>query len=217
MDQRIILTVRRLLFFSLLIMMTIHSIGQAEDEQIPVTIHYSGSDYLLKIVRNYFRSDPYQNEFGFFLKHLMNDPILVTKATKLKTDTSLFYFQGVYKNYSPFGFLADRTEVRLAEKELLIDDSTSLKDTIMVYQLLGISYNGKAGLESVKNEFSKFNRHYGKHFITQSSDIKQGAEIVGVTEDYFIYGLATSPLTVAWIKLDEYQNAFIITLRLKIK
>ena len=87
----------------------------------------------------------------------------------------------------------------------------------MVYQLLGISYNGKAGLESVKNEFSKFNRHYGKHFITQASDIKQGAEIVGVTEDYFIYGLATSPLTVAWIKLDEYQNAFIITLRLKIK
>jgi hypothetical protein len=107
--------------------------------------------------------------------------------------------------------------VRLAEKESLINDSTSLKDTIMVYQLLGISYNGKAGLESVKNEFSKFNRHYGKHFITQSSDIKQGAEIVGVTEDYFIYGLAASPLTVAWIKLDEYQNAFIITLRLKIK
>mgnify|MGYP003694370009 CR=1 FL=1 len=25
-------------------------------------------------------------------------------------------------------------------------------------------------------------------------DIKQGAEIVGVTEDYFVYGLAASPL-----------------------
>ena len=107
--------------------MTIHSIGQAEDEQIPVTIHYSGNDYLLKIVKNYFRSDPYQNQFGFFLKHLMNDPILVTKATKLKTDTSLFYFQGVYKNYSPYGFLADRTEIRLAEIEFIIDDSTFFK------------------------------------------------------------------------------------------
>ena len=147
----------------------------------------------------------------------MNDPILVTKATKLKTDTSLFYFQGVYKNYSPYGFLADRTEIRLAEMEFIIDDSLSLKDTLMVYQLLGFSYNGKAGLESVKSEFSKFNRHYGKHFITQSSDMKQGAEIVGVTEDYFVYGVATSPLTVTWAKLDEFQNVFIITLRLKIK
>jgi hypothetical protein len=34
--------------------------------------------------------------------------------------------------------------------------------------------------------FSKFNRHYGKHFIMQSSDIRQGAEIVGVMEDYFV-------------------------------
>ena len=208
---------RRLLFFLLLVTMTIHSIGQAENDQTPVTIHYAGNDYLLKIVRNYFRSDPYQNQFGFFLKHLMNDPILVAKATKLKTDTSFFYFQGVYKNYSPYTFLADRTEIRLAEMEFIIDDSLSLKDTLMVYQLLGFSYNGKAGLESVKNEFSKFNRHYSKHFVTQSSDMKQGAEIVGVTEDYFVYGLAASPLTVTWAKLDEFQNVFIITLRLKIK
>jgi hypothetical protein len=197
--------------------MTIHSLGQEEDEQTPVTIHYSGSDHLLKIVRSYFRSDPYQNDLGAFLKHVMNDPMLVTRATKLKTDTSFFYFQGVYKNYSPYGFLADRTEIRLSEKEFIIDDSTSLKDTLMVYQLLGFSYNGKAGLESVKNEFLKFKRHYGKHFITQSSDIKQGDEIVGVTEDYFVYGIAASPLSVTWVKLDAFQNAFILTLRLKIK
>jgi len=209
--------VRKLAFFSLLITMTIRSFSQDDDEQPPVTIHYKGNDYILKIVKNYFRSDPYQNEFGFFLKHLMNDPLLVTRETKLKTDTSFFYFQGVYKDFSPYGFLADRTEIRLAEKEFIIDDSLTVRDTLMVYQLLGLSYNGKAGLESVKNEFAKFNRHYSKHFITQSSEIKQGAEIVGVTEDYFVYGVAASPLTVAWVKLDEFQNAFIITLRLKIK
>jgi len=217
MDKRTILIARRLLFLSLLISITIHSVGQDEDQQIPVTVHYFGNDYLLKIVKNYFRSDPYQNELGFFLKHLMNDPTLVTKTTHLKTDTTLFYFQGVYKGHNPFGFLSDRTEVRLAEKELVIDDSLSLKDTMMVYQLLGFSYNGKTGLESVKNEFTKFNRHYGKHFITQSTDIKQGEEVVGETQDYFIYGVVGSPLTVAWVKLDDYQNAFILTLRLKIK
>lgn len=208
---------RKLLLFSFLITLAIASMGQDEDEQAPVTIHYKGNDYLLKIVKSYFRSDPYRNEFRFFLSHLMNDPLLVSKQTKLKTDTSFFYFQGIYKNFSPYGFLADRTEIRLAEKEFIIDDSLSAKDTLMVYQLLGLSYNGKAGLESVKNEFSKFQRHYGKHFITQSSEIKQGPEIVGVTEDYFVYGVAASPLTIAWLKLDEFQNAFIITLRIKIK
>ena len=196
--------------------MTIESIGQSEDGQIPVIIHYSGNNFLLKIVKNYFRSDPYQNEFGFFIKHLMHDPILVNKSTRLRTDTSLFYFQGVYKNYSPYGFLADRTEIRLAEQELVINDSLPLKDTLIVYQLLGFN-NGKAGLEAVKDEFFKFNRHYGKHFITEPGNITQGTEIVGATEDYFIRGVAASPLTVAWAKLDESESAFIITLRLKIK
>ncbi len=188
-----------------------------EDEQVPVIIRDPGTSYLLKIVKNYFRSDPYQNQFGFFLNHLMNDPILINKTTRLKTDTSLFYFQGVYRNYSPYGFLADRTEVRLAETEFVVDDSASLKDTLMVYQLLGVSISGKTGAQSVKDEFLKFNRHYSKHFITQSSDIMNGDEIAGGTKSYFVYGVATSPLTVSWAKLDEIQSAFIITLRLKIK
>jgi hypothetical protein len=209
--------VRKFFLFILFSLLAARSIGQnEEDEQTPV-IQYSAVTYLQKIVKNYFRSDPYQVEFGSFLKHLMNDPILTNKTTHLKTDTSLFYFQGVYKDYSPFGFLADRTEIRLTEKEFVIDDSTSLKDTLIVYQLLGFSYNGKAGGESVKNEFLKFNRRYSKHFMTQSSDIKNGEEIVGGAKDYFAYGVAISPLTVSWAKLDELQNVFIITLRLKIK
>jgi len=208
--------VRKFFLFFLFSVLAVRCIGQNEEEQTPV-IQYSALNYLEKIVKNYFRSDPYQNQFGFFLKHLMNDPILVNKITQLKTDTSLFYFQGAYDNYSPFGFLADRTEVRLTEKEFVVDDSTSLKDTLIVYQLLGFSYNGKAGLESVKNEFLKFNRRYSKHFMTQSLDIKEGEEIAGATKNYFAYGVAISPLTVSWAKLDEFQNVFIITLRLRIK
>ena len=208
---------RKCFLFFLFGVPAVHCMSQNEENEHPtVTIRYVGNDYLIKIVKNYFRSDPYRNEFGFFLKQLMNDPILVNKSTRLRTDTTLFYFQGVYKNYSPYGFLADRTEIRLAEQELVIDDSLSLKDTLIVYQLLGFN-NGKAGLESVKAEYSKFNRRYGKHFITESGSITQGAEIVGAAEDYFIRGVAASPVTVAWAKLDESESAFIITLRLKTK
>lgn len=217
MDKGTILTATKLFILSFLSLFAVQCIAQNEkDEQTRVIIENPGANYLLKIVKNYFRSDPYQNEFGGFLKHLMNDPILINKTTRLKTDTSLFYFQGVYKNYSPFGFLADRTEVRLAEKEFVADDSTSSKDTLIVYQLIGFSYNGKTGVQSVKDEFLKFNRRYSKHFIVQSSDLLNGDEISGAVKHYFLYGVATAPLTVSWTKLDEFQAAFIITLWLKI-
>jgi hypothetical protein len=196
-------------------MIAICSFGQDEEEQAPVTIHYSSADHLLKIVKNYFRSDPYSNGFGFFVKHLMDDPLLINKTTRLKTDTNLFYFQGAYKNYSPFSFLADRTEIRLAEKEFLENDSLGTKDTLFVYQLLGFNYKGKEGMESVKNEFSKFNRHYGKHFSTETSDIKHGSEITGGRQDYYVYGIDDSPLSIAWSKIDDLQSVFVITLFLK--
>ena len=218
MDKGTILIATKLFILSFFSLLVVQCLAQNEkDEQTPVIIQNPDANYLLKIVRNYFRSDPYQNEFGDFLKHLMNDPILINKTTRLKTDTSLFYFQGVYKNYSPFGFLADRTEIRLAEKEFVADDSTSIRDTLIVYQLLGFRYNGKAGVQSVKDEFLKFNRRYSKHFIVQSSDLLNGDEISGAVKNYFLYGVATAPLSVSWTKLDEFQAAFIITLWLKIK
>ena len=218
MDKGTILIATKLFILSFFSLLVVQCLAQNEkDEQTPVIIQNPDANYLLKIVRNYFRSDPYQNEFGDFLKHLMNDPILINKTTRLKTDTSLFYFQGVYKNYSPFGFLADRTEIRLAEKEFVSDDSTSIRDTLIVYQLLGFRYNGKAGVQSVKDEFLKFNRRYSKHFIVQSSDLLNGDEISGAVKNYFLYGVATAPLSVSWTKLDEFQAAFIITLWLKIK
>ena len=193
----------------------IFCVAQNEEEELPPLFHYSGNDYLLKIEKKYFRSDPYSNSFGFFVKHLMDDPTLASKTTRLKTDTSFFYFQGIYKNHNPFGFVAGRTEIKLAEKEFLNNDSLNTKDTLFVYQLLGFNYKGKPGLESVKNEFSKFERHYGKHFIVESSDIKKDSEIVGGRQDYYVYGFDDSPLSIAWSKIDEQQSVFVITLFLK--
>lgn len=190
--------------------------GQDEIEQTEPIIHNGANVYISKIIKDYFRSDPYQHGFGWFLQRLMNDPILVNKIVNKRTDTSFFFFQGDYKNYSPFSFLANRTEIILAEKEFVVNDSLSLKDTLFVYQLLGYNANGESGLKAVKSEFSKFNRHFGKHFLTQSSEVKNGTEVTAVVQDYFIQGIEGSPLTIAWIKLDESQNAFSIAIRLKV-
>lgn len=198
----------------LLLALPFFCFGQDNDDT-PAAEH-SSNDFILKIAKNYFRPNPYETDFGSFLKHLMNDPALINKTTHKKTDSSLFSFQAQYKNYSPFGFLADRTEVKLLEREVIVDSLLSQKDTLFVYQLFGFAFNGEEGLKAVKNEFSKFTRHYSKHFNAEASDIRNGTAVVGQREDYYVPGFDVSPLTVGWARFDDIQNAFILTVRFKL-
>lgn len=216
---------KKILFVFLFSIVNIVSFCQDEPEQYPVNddwarviFRFPPYESLLRMVKSYFRSNPYTTQFSRFVSHLLNDPAIANKKMNKKTDSSFFSFWGEYKNYSLFGFKPDRTEIKLVEMELPSNDSLSIKDTMFVYQLLGYSYGGKTGLETVEKEFSKFNRHYSKSFFTQFSNVEKNHEIIGGINDYFVPGLpGSSPLTAAWGKLDEFQNVFIVTLRLKVK
>jgi hypothetical protein len=213
MGERFILKMKKILLFSFFVITG----GYCTSQPVTVSVHSEPYDALLKMVSEYFRSDPYKKEFSWFLNHLLNDPTLTAKTIEKRTDSNFFFFKGDYKTHSPYSFKADRTEIRLAETEFYLDDSLTVKDTMLVYQLLGYSYGGKTGMESVKKEFSKFSRRYGKHFLVQTSDIHKASEIVGAQKDFFVPGLPNSPFTAVWAKLDELQNVFIITIRLKVK
>jgi hypothetical protein len=173
------------------------------------------ADAIRQVAKNYFRSNPYGVHFNTFLNHLLNDPALLNKTIEKRTDTTLFFFTGYYNNYSPFNFKADRTEIRLVEAEVDLEDSLSTTDTLLFYQLLGYSY-GKEGLELVQKEFSKFDRRYGRNLFGQDSEIKNGQEIVGTARNYFLFTSAISPVSIVWAKLDDLQNVFTITLRIKV-
>ena len=86
----------------------------------------------------------------------------------------------------------------------------------MFYQLLGYAY-GTVGTEAVKKEFTKFDRRYGKNFFTQDTEIKNGDKIVGFGKNYFTFISTISPLSIAWVRLDDLQNVFTITLRMKVQ
>ena len=92
-------------------------------------------DGLLQFTKSYFRSNPFIGEFSGFLKHLMNDPDLEDKKTFRRTDTSLFYFSGVYTNYNPFFFKPRQIAVTLEETAAQFSESGVI-DTILVYHLL---------------------------------------------------------------------------------
>ena len=173
-------------------------------------------DPFFQIAKNYFRSNPYHLRFSTFLSHLLNDPTLINKTVTKRSDSSLFLFKGYYSHHSPFTFKAERTEIRLEEIEVDLNDFISRKDTVMFYQLLGYAY-GAAGMEAVKKEFTKFDRRYGKNFFTQDTEIKNGDKIVGLGKNYFTVISTISPLSIAWVRLDDLQNVFTITLRMKVE
>jgi len=175
----------------------------------------SNNNPIVQIAKNYFRSNPYTLRFSTFLNHLINDPTLSDKTIIKRTDTTFFFFKGVYNNHNPFSFKADRTEIRLAEREVELGDSLSTMDTLFFYQLLGYGY-GKEGLESVKKEFSNFDRKYWKKFYSGKTEFKKGDEITGTVKNYFtLPATVYSPIAVSWAKLDGFQNVFTITIRLK--
>ena len=174
---------------------------------------------IIDIPKVYYRSNPFDKEFSKFLTHLLNDPTLSNKTLEKRSDSSLFYFKGEYAQHNPFTFKAIRTEVILAETELQLTDSIFQIDTILLYQLLGYTKGGKAGVEEVKKEYNRFNRKFGQIFSnTESRDLIKANHVSGAISNYFLLFKLLSPLTIAWAELSESdENVFAITIRIKVR
>src|SRR5215813_7432358 len=130
---------------------------------IAVSCYSQSDEPIFQITKSYFRSNPYKTHFSTFLNHLVSDPTLSNKTLTKRSDTSFFFFKGDYSAHNPFGYKADRTEIRLAETEFAMSDSLSTTDTLLIYQLLGYAY-GSEGPDAVKKEFAKFERKFCKNF-----------------------------------------------------
>ena len=124
----------------------------------------NGQQQLEKIAANYFRSTPFNKEFSQFLAHLMNDPTLIDKTIKKKTDSTLFYIQATYSSHNPFFFKGIKTKVILAEKEEMPADSTQEPQSVYIYQLIGYAPSGEDGIKDIKEEYKKIGRRYKKSF-----------------------------------------------------
>ncbi len=200
-------------FFFIFIAIAIDACCYAQDDE-PGVLQIDAKP-LLKIAKDYFRSDPYIVHFSSFLNHLMNDRTLTNKMTIKRTDTSLFFFKGDYTTHNPFDFKAKRTEIRLAEQEIDLQDSIHTKDTILLYQLIGYASDAD-GVDAVKKEFSKFERKYGKKLQKEDTPLSSGNGATGLVRNYFFPFDRYSPLVVSWAKLNTSQIVFTITFRIKV-
>lgn len=170
---------------------------------------------LFQFSKSYFRSDPLVGSFSGFLKHLMNDPAIKNKQIQQRTDSTLFYFFGVYTSYNPFFFKPKRVEILLEETSIKYVDSLPA-DTILVYQLLAYT-DGSRGQQEVKKEFEKIHRQYNKRFDNSNySNLETGEKITGGLHNYFVSFAGLAPVSTIWGVLKE-TNEYVLNITLRIK
>src|SRR6186713_32779 len=105
------------------------------------------------ILKNYFRSHPFDMKFSSFIATLQQDPWFTIETYSRRTDTAFFYLTGTYKNFNPFHYPPKELRLVLAEEEIIHTDSLKTHDTIMNLQLLGISDTGAVNSKLVEREF----------------------------------------------------------------
>jgi hypothetical protein len=172
---------------------------------------------LYQFTHSYFRSDPFQSPFSVFMEHLMKDPGISGKEKRLRSDTALFYFYGVYSQYNPFFFKPVRLEVLLEEVPFQYSDSLPAQDTLLVYQLVAYGKRGEEGQKEIKKEFEKIHRRYkGQFFDSNYKEFKQNDTIAGAMHNYFTPLNILSPLSIAWGNMEGTGEPVLnITLRFK--
>jgi hypothetical protein len=180
---------------------------------ISIATHSQSPVY--KIAHNYFRSDPFETEFSAFLKHLLNDPKINNKILEKKTDTSLFFFQGLYADYNPFFFKPLKVEVSLLESPIKLDSLRT--DTIYVYQLLAYNNGTKEGITELKKEFEKIYRRYKSSFAKSSyAENSADSKMAGASYNFFDGMHGVSPFAITWLGPSEDKEiCLVITIRMK--
>ena len=203
--------IKKLLFTSFILLTCLIAIAQETHEELQWK-------NLNKLVKNYFRSSPFEGEFSGFLKHLINDPTIGGKTSRMKTDTSFYMFRGMYSTHNPFFFKAKRVEVRLQETPVQYESADRPLDTLFVYNLLAYVDNNEKGESDILKEFEKIHRqNHRKFFANDNDEIKEGEEVKVRIRNYFVPLHILSPFSVAWGKLTEQQEMVLtITVRFKI-
>ncbi|RYY59362.1 MAG: hypothetical protein EOO05_13500 [Chitinophagaceae bacterium] len=156
-------------------------------------------DPVLKFSNKYYRSNPFTTTFGTFLEHVMNDPDLKNVKKQLRTDTSLFVFNGTYTNYNPFDFKPSRVDVALVEQNVQLYVDRPEGDTIMLFVLIAFADSTAKGAEELKKEYSKIQRRSDRWFLDRKEEDITEANVTGMSSNYFVDYAQVSPVSVEWV------------------
>jgi len=172
------------------------------------------------VLKNYFRTHPFDMKFSSFITSLQQDPWFTIDTYGRRTDTSFFFLTGTYKNFNPFRFVPTELRLIVAEEEIVHTDSLKTQDTIMSLQLLAISDSGEVNSKIVEKEFKRFHNNQEKRFSSSTSNSykEKDGSLTTRSYNYFVSPFSIAPVTIAWgILPGSNQYAFVITIRFKVK
>jgi hypothetical protein len=159
----------------------------------------ASSQSVYNIPKDYFRADPFKNSFSNFINQLINDPALSDKKITKRSDSALFYFEGIYKSNSPFFIPVNYCKIILAEKEDRTEDSTQTPFYYYEYQLIGYVSSKDEGLKDIKQEFEKLNKKFSRILAPEEKrELKRNTEVAGNIINYSYKKMAFLPVTLAW-------------------
>ena len=172
------------------------------------------------VLKNYFRTHPFEMKFSSFITSLQQDPWFTIETYSRRTDTSFFFITGTYKNFNPFRFVPKELRLIVAEEEIVHNDSLKTHDTIMNLQLLAISDSGETNSKLVEKEFKRFHNSQADRFTSNTSNSykEKDGSLTTKAYNYFVSSFSIAPVTIAWgILPGSNQYALIITIRFKVK
>lgn len=166
-----------------------------------------------KIAHDYFRISPFNKDFSTFVSRLMNDPSLLQSTILRKTDTSLFFMEGVYGTHKPFFFRPEKVKVILSERETEAD-SLHPAQPFFLYQLVGYAPKGNEGKTDVQDEYEKLVRQYKRDFdMNHPRELKDGDTLTGEIRDFYFDNVSFPVITLAWSSNTKNGNVLAITIR----
>ena len=177
-----------------------------------------GQSSFFKAVKLYYRVNPFDRKYSAMLNNILTDTGFVRLDMKKRTDSNFFFLSGYYKRFNPFDFIASQTQLRIAEQEILHNDSLQTLDTIINYQLLGIVNGGDESKMIVQKEVTRFHKRFSYDFASSNyNEAFSNGLVTAAVYNYFIFGRKIPAMSVAWGKMPGQEAyTFTITIRLKI-
>ncbi|MBO9594848.1 MAG: hypothetical protein J7599_18235 [Niabella sp.] len=176
----------------------------------------SAQDQFYKVVKEYFRVNPFAGRFSDFVNAVKTDPELKVTDDTEKTDTSLFNIQGDYKTFNPFAIRARRVEMLLGEKELVIRRRDRELDTFVFYQITGFFDSTAQTAKAVQREYKRICKQIKRDLpngeeilLNQLKGIREGA-LTNLTSS----GSSSPPISIGWYVKDSGELALLVALRM---
>ena len=161
-----------------------------------------------KLVKEYYRVNPFEGNFSTFVKTLANDPELLDKQLVQKTDTGNYFLKGFYKVFNPFGFNAEKIEMIFAEQEQeLVAKNQQTIYTTYSYQLLAYFDDTEINRRLILNDYNKIKKRLRREMKNETISLKGVKDIEDgeIINYYFDYSLVY-PVTVSWQTLGRSKK-----------